>query len=236
MAKKQYFLGIDTETTMQNTVADFGAIVTDRKGNILAQAAILVQGHYGTYDLFHNEETGELWKRANLKGRMGHYQNMVDEGSRMIASVAAVNRWLEKALATYQPYLYAYNLPFDVDKCEKTAIDLSGFGKRFCLWAASADVWANTKKYKNFVMEHHCLNNVTKLGNATYKANAETMARFVLNNPEMPDEPHTAIEDLVDYELPILNRVLARRKASDLVSLTKPDWRKMQLKDHFTAK
>ena len=35
MAKKNYYLIIDTETTMQNTVYDFGALLVDQKGVIV---------------------------------------------------------------------------------------------------------------------------------------------------------------------------------------------------------
>ena len=34
MAKRDYFLIVDTETTQTDMVADFGAIICDRKGNI----------------------------------------------------------------------------------------------------------------------------------------------------------------------------------------------------------
>ena len=34
MAKKQFFAILDTETTMQDTVADFAIIIVDREGTI----------------------------------------------------------------------------------------------------------------------------------------------------------------------------------------------------------
>ena len=46
MSKKHYYLIVDTETTMDEKVADFGAVIIDRKGNIQAQAGILLNGIY----------------------------------------------------------------------------------------------------------------------------------------------------------------------------------------------
>ena len=44
MSKKQYFLIVDTETTQNNLVADFGAVIVDRKGKIITQCAVMVDG------------------------------------------------------------------------------------------------------------------------------------------------------------------------------------------------
>ena len=48
---KHYYLIVDTETTAKQTVADFGAIVMDRKGNIVEQFGVLLDGHFGTLPL-----------------------------------------------------------------------------------------------------------------------------------------------------------------------------------------
>ena len=39
---KHYYLIVDTETTRRDTVADFGAVVVDRKGKIVDQFGALV--------------------------------------------------------------------------------------------------------------------------------------------------------------------------------------------------
>ena len=41
---KQTFLIVDTETTISQTVADFGAVIVDRAGTILDQISVLVEG------------------------------------------------------------------------------------------------------------------------------------------------------------------------------------------------
>lgn len=238
MAKKEYILIVDSETANNAQIADFGAVVIDRKGNIQTQCAVLVNEVFGVHPLFVDStaDPESIWSQAGQKRRLNTYAAMLNGGTRMIASISAVNRWLDKVKSTFDPYLTAYNLPFDLDKANKTGIDLAQFEKRFCMWAAAADRWAFTKKYRQFALMCHAFNIPTKLGNMTYKANAEIMARFVLNNPNLEDEPHTALEDILFYELPIMVELAKKRKLKDFIGLTSPDWRKMQVKDWFSAK
>lgn len=245
MAKADYFLIVDTETTMDDKVADFGAVVCNRKGEIMTQCAVLTFGIYNDAEnhvLFHNDEAGALWKKSSLERRYSNYNAMLDGGTRMLAGVASINRWLDKVKATYNPYLTAYNLNFDLGKCANTGIDLTMFAdKQFCLWYASAEKWAMTKKYKNFALAVNAINPPTKPsrdfehGNCSFKTNAETMTRFVLNNPTLEDEPHTALEDVLYYELPILKQLVKTTKKDKWLNPPSFNWRNVQLRDHFIA-
>lgn len=236
MAKKDYFLIIDTETTIDQMVADFGAVVCDRKGKIYTQCAVLVNGIYTdmqNHPLFYVEDSDPVWSKASLETRYNRYNEMVKNGSRMIASVNAINLWLAKAIGKYDPILTAYNLAFDTHKCGETGIDLTGFSQRFCLWYASAQKWAHTRNYRQFILDNHYFNKPTKLGNMSYQTNAEVMARFVTGQPDLEDEPHTALEDVIDYELPILTRLVKTTKKDDYINPIEYDWNKMQVKDWF---
>ena len=238
MPKKDYFLVVDTETTMNDKVADFAAVVVDKKGNIHAQCAVLVRGVFGIDPLFYiaEENPESLWSKQGKDRRFDAYNEMVENGSRMIASVAAINKWLAKAAGKYDPILTAYNLPFDVDKCRKTGIDLDQFRQRFCLWRAAFNKWAFTRKYKNFVVSVHAFNAPTALGNMSYKTNAETMARFIFGQPDLADEPHTALEDVIDYEIPILLKLVnTTKKAQYMNPALGFDWKKVQVRDHFVS-
>jgi hypothetical protein len=189
------------------------------------------------HPLFHNYDKADtLWGKATLQARYDRYNAMVQNGSRMVATVAAINSWLAKAVAKYNPTLTAYNINFDEGKCANTGIDLTMFQSRFCLWYAAFTKWGHTKNYRNFVLQVHAFNPPTKLGNMSYKTNAETMCRFVLNKPMLPDEPHTALEDARDYELPILVELLKNKKKKDLLEIVPYDWRKTQVKDWFVAR
>ena len=249
---KDYFLIVDTETTMpkkdennpigmmgKELVADFGAIVVDRKGNIIHQCAVLVKGVYGEVSLFYmsGEDANNLWSKQVKDRRFTTYEMMLENGTRTLNSVVAINRWLERVMGKYNPMLTAYNLSFDLGKCENTGIDLSIFSDRFCLWYSAVDKWGQTKKYKNFVLDVHAFRPPTDLGNMSYRTNAETMARFILNKPNLDDEPHTALEDAIEYELPILLKLIKGQTRKQILTPPKGyNWRDYQVKDHFTAK
>jgi hypothetical protein len=232
MAKKQFFAILDTETTMADTVADFAIIIVDREGKIYNQCAVLVAGHYGTHELFHDKIANDIWGYAGLEKRKAAYNQMLDNGTRMVASVTAINRWINQAVGKYNPQLTAYNLAFDKSKCEKTGIDLSGFNQEFCLWQAAVGNICNKKQFKQFALENHAFNKVTEYGNMTFKTNAEIVCGFI--NGGFKAEPHTALEDARDFELPILQSILKSRKWRDNI---KPySWREFQTRDHFQAK
>lgn len=195
-------------------------------------------------DIFNNREEHCLFSkidaghfaRATLDERYTAYNNMLNTGVRMLASVAAINRWLARVNAEYSPILTAYNLAFDIDKMRNTGIDAEMFDKRFCLWYASFRKWAFTKQYRESCLQLHAFNTPTKLNNMSFKTNAETMCRFVTGNLRMPDEPHTALEDARDYELPILLRLVQTTKKKDFMEPEAFNWRQVQVKDWFIPK
>jgi len=241
MAKKQYFLIVDTETTQDNLVADFGAVICDRHGRIFNQCSVLTAGIYTNpelHPLFFDPSATDssLWSKRGADNRYKKYAAMIKEGSRMVASVAAINKWLAQVMGKYNPILTAYNLPFDTGKCRNTEIDLTMFSQSFCLWSAAYSRWAHTKQYKNFVLSVHGFNNVTKFGNATYQTNAEIMTRFLTGNPDLEDEPHTALEDIIYYELIIFKAFMRGKTVAQLKDIEPYNWRAVQLKDHFIAK
>jgi len=241
MAKKQYFLIADTETTQDNLVADFGAVVCDRHGRIYNQCSVLIGGIYDMSDkhpLFFDSSapSNALWSKRGADRRYKKYNKMLKNGTRMLASVAAVNRWLERVRGKYNPVLTAYNLRFDDSKCQNTGIELIIFSEGFCLWAAAYTKWAHTKRYKNFILQSHAFNKPTEIGNMTYQTNAEVMTRFIMNAPDLDDEPHTALEDVIGYELPILKAYLKNTPKKDLFNIDPYNWRAVQVKDHFKSK
>jgi len=231
MPRRKYFAIADTETTLKDTVADFGIIIVDKKGRIYAECAVLVAGHYGTHELFFNQDdAASIWSQQGLARRHAAYNAMLADGRRMVASVDAINRWLFKAVARFQPELTAYNLAFDLDKCERTGIDLSLFDSRFCLWQAAAGLFGHTKRYRQYVLDYHLFNPPTALQNMTYQTNAEAMCGFLSPNGYRK-EPHTALEDARDFERPILVEVVKRPKWREAA---KPyNWQDYQVNNWF---
>ena len=232
MAKKQYFAIVDTETTITDKVADFGIIICDRNGNIYSQCAVLIKDIFGVDSLFFNRDAKDIWSIASVARRMENYNNMLNTGTRMAASVNAINSWIAKAVIKYNPELTAYNLAFDKSKCDNTGINLGLFTKEFCLWGAAVGNICNTRKYREFVIQNHLFNNRTEYGNMTYSTTAEAVTGFLSGN--MTDEPHTSLEDIIGYELPTLVHILKKkdwRKKSIAYN-----WRSHQVKDYFGVK
>lgn len=229
MAKKQFFAILDTETTKNDTVADIGIVICDRKGNIAAQMAVLIKGHFDEMELFYNPADTGFWGKVAAQNRKKAYIEQLNNGARMLASVNAVNNWVAKAIGKYNPELTAYNLAFDRSKCLNTGIDLTGFKNSFCLWSAAVGNICHTKAYRQFVIENHLFNNTTEKGNMTYSTNAESVAGYL--SGEMVKEPHTAIEDAIYFELPILKHILTKRNWRKKIQAY--DWNQFQVRNHF---
>jgi hypothetical protein len=232
MAKKQYFMIVDTETTITDKVVDFAAVVCDREGKIYNQCAILVHETFGVDPLFYDQSQDSIWSKASLDRRMARYNTMLDSGIRSVASVNAINRWLDKAQEKYNPALTAYNLAFDNAKCANTGIDLSMFQDKFCLWAAAVGNITHTKAYRQFCLDNHLFNNRTDRGNMTYSTTAESVTGYLRG--ELSTEPHTALEDIIGYELPTLVHILAKKQWRG--KILPYAWSKHQVNQHFTAK
>lgn len=239
MSKKKFFLIVDTETTQTGMVADFGAVIVDKAGTIHKEMGILIGDFFSDRDrhpLFHiYGDKNDVFSKASLPARYERYEQMLQNGERYLASIAAVNRWLVKAAAQYSPVATAYNIAFDREKLTNSGILFNDlFPEQFCLWHASVAKWGNTKAFRNYVLNSHHFGARTKKGNMTMRTNAEAMAAFVTGN-EL-DEPHTALEDARDFERPILAALV--KNTSPQVYMNPPgyNWRNWQVKDHFIAK
>ena len=232
---KKFFLIIDTETTVTDKVADLGLIVADKKGNIEREYGLLVREIFNDREqhlLFHDQTADPLWGRRNLPRRYKHYENMLTDGRRMLASVPAINRLLAKIALQYRPVATAYNKAFDWGKCANTGIDLTLFPQTFCLWHAAAAKWGNSRAYRQFVLDNHLFGNRTKHGNMTFGTKADYMAKFILGN-DLPDEPHTALEDARDYELPILTTLVRNTSPRDYMNPPVYKWQDYQVRNAF---
>jgi hypothetical protein len=211
MAKKKFFLIVDTETTQTDKVADIGIVVCDKAGNIAYEGGFMVAEIFcdaQNHPLFHIfGDRNDVFSAASLPARRARYDDMIKDGRRMVASVAAINSLLAKINARYSPVLTAYNIAFDKGKCANTGIDLSHFQNSFCLWYAAAAKWGTSKPFLNFALENGYFGNRTKTGHVGVQTKADVMAKFILG-AGLPDEPHTALEDARDYERPILTALV----------------------------
>ena len=230
MAKAEHYLLLDSETTLLGNPYDLAAIVTNKRGEILHQLAVIV-ADYADQPLFYDIRN-PAWSLENAEKKKGNYALMLQNGQRTRASIAAVNKWLMMAISKYPGiYLTAYNLSFDYNVLNKAAIDLMPFTNRFCLWHAACNILAG-KKYYNFALAHHYFNDRTKKGNMTIQTNAERMAHYVKGYYQ--EEQHTALSDVIDFELPILKKIVNSKGWKN--KLEKPyNWNDFIVRDKYKA-
>jgi len=213
---KHYYLIVDTETTKKQTVADFGAVIVTKQGEIVERFGAMVLGHFGKMPLFADATAPDsaLWSEQSAKRREKDYYSMLDTGERSIASPALINQWLVRVNAQYAPVLTAYNLAFDLGKCRNTRIDLGIFGQSFCLMKAAKRQIGTLAEYHDFCHDNRFLTLALRKPSMT----ADTMAKFILG-VSLENEPHTALEDAQFYEAPILTKILESVTRKQLLEL-----------------
>ena len=217
---KHYYLIVDTETTQKNTVADFGAVIVDRRGKIHEQFGVLLHGHFGTIPLFSSSSlpAEEFFSTQMVHRRRKHYDTMLETGQRSLCSPQLVQLWLARILGQYDPIVTAYNLSFDFGKCANTGIDLGIFSERFCLMKAAWNTICELPEYDYFCRLH---NHITPTGKL--RRSADAVAKFVARDAHnsLEDEPHTALEDARDYEAMILGEILKTHTRKQLLEAGK---------------
>ena len=213
---KHFYLIVDTETTTKQTVADFGAVIVDRQGQIIDQFGAMVLGHFGKLPLFSDPSAAdsEIWSEQSAKRREKDYYAMLDSGERSISSVGLINQWLAATKARYNPVLTAYNIVFDLDKCARTYINLGMFNQKFCLMKAAKRDIGVLADYQQFCFDNGLLTAKLKRPQMT----ADSMAKYI-SGADLADEPHTALEDARDYEALILAYILKTKTRKQLMEL-----------------
>jgi hypothetical protein len=213
---RHFYLIVDTETTKKQTVADFGAVIVTKQGEIVERFGAMVLGHFGTLPLFADATAPDsaLWSEQSAQRREKDYYSMLDTGERSIASPALINQWLVRVNAQYSPVLTAYNLAFDLGKCRNTRINLGIFAQSFCLMKAAKRQIGTLAEYHEFCNDNGFLTAKRRDPSMT----ADTMAKFILG-VSLEDEPHTALEDAQFYEAPILTKILESVTRKQLMEL-----------------
>jgi len=215
---RHYYLIVDTETTQRGTVADFGAVIVTKQGEIVEQFGAMVLGHFGKLPLFSDPsaDADAFWSEQSAYRRAKNYDDMLESGERSISSPALINQWLAGINARYAPVLTAYNLAFDLGKCRNTRIDLGIFGQSFCLMKAAKRQIGTLAEYHEFCNANGFLTAKLRKPSMT----ADTMAKFILG-VSLEDEPHTSLEDAQFYEAPILTKILESVTRKQLLELGK---------------
>ena len=126
---KHFYLVVDTETTKRGTVADFGAVLMTKQGEIIEQFGAMVLGHFGKMPLFSDPaaDPAAFWSEQSAQRRAKNYDDMLESGERSISSVGLINQWLAGINARYSPVLTAYNIAFDSGQMPKHSHKLGNF-------------------------------------------------------------------------------------------------------------
>jgi len=219
---RHYYLIVDTETTQRGTVADFGAVIVTKQGEIVEQFGAMVLGHFGKLPLFSDPsaDADAFWSEQSAYRRAKNYDDMLESGERSISSPALINQWLAGIKARYNPTLTAYNLAFDLGKCRNTRINLGIFGSRFCLMKAAKRKIGVLACYQDFCKARGLLTAKLKRPSMT----ADAMAKYIADTEysgSLADEPHTALEDARDYEAMILTHILRDTTRAQILELGK---------------
>ena len=213
---RHFYLIVDTETTQRGTVADFGAVLITKQGEIVERFGAMVLNHFGSLPLFADATAPDssLWSAQSAKRREKDYYSMLESGERSISSVGLINQWLAGINARYAPVLTAYNIAFDLGKCRNTRIDLGIFAQSFCLMKAAKRQIGTLAEYHDFCNANGLLTAKLRKPSMT----ADTMAKFIFGT-SLEDEPHTALEDAQFYEAPILTKILESVTRKQLMEL-----------------
>ena len=219
---RHYYLIVDTETTQRGTVADFGAVIVTKQGEIVEQSGAMVLGHFGKLPLFSdpNADADAFWSEQSAYRRAKNYDAMLESGERSISSPALINQWLAGIKARYNPTLTAYNLAFDLGKCRNTRINLGIFGSRFCLMKSAKRKIGVLASYQDFCKARGLLTAKLKKPSMTADAMAKDIADTEYSG-SLADEPHTALEDARDYEAMILTYILRDTTRAQILELGK---------------
>jgi hypothetical protein len=205
---QHFYLIVDSETSKSGKVADIGAVLINRKGDVLEQFGCMVSGVFGKLELFSDPSALEddFWSEQSAVRRTKNYYEMIESGERSIASPALINTWLRGIKNRYNPVVTAYNYAFDLSHCRQTGINLGIFENSFCLMKA-AKAHIVDENYIEFCHKHDLLTKKLRRPSTT----ADTMSKFILGI-DLADEPHTALEDALFYEAPILKYLTVNKK------------------------
>ena len=225
MAKKKYFMILDTETC-GDLVFDYGYTVIDRKGNLVAEGSFVCEEFVNDpekLDMFHDRFTKTKIAQYYFSLYMGH-----DEFT--VMPFTEIRRTINTVQQAFNASVCAYNAAFDVKHLTKTA-EYFGYTNFFKtdvkymdIWNMALSVLCNSRNYLKFCAAHDL---TTAKGHP--QTGAEAVYRYLTNDAKF-EEKHTARADC-EIETYIFMRILRRKCKfdSDFVKICvhNPYWREI---------
>ena len=225
--KDLYIVGdIETANFAEDALAyDVGLAIIDRKGNVYDRKSFIVS------EIFVNEP--DLMKSAYYAHKIPEYLAEIERGGREVATFYKVVALLKEWNAKYKPKAFlAYNAFFDMSGLNRTQRYITKSKYRYalpyglqvqCIWHMACQTICSQKKYYDF-----CIKNgfVSKAGNIS--TSAETVYRFLTNNPVFQEE-HKGLED-VEIEAKIFAECIKKHKKMNR-KINRACWRLAQRKE-----
>ena len=199
-------LDIETANFTEDALAyDVGFVAHYNDGTILEKHSYVIK------DIFF--DMPDLMQSAYYSHKIPEYLEGIERGERVVASAYEVRKALHDVCKKYNvKVIMAYNASFDMNGLNRTQRYLTKSAYRWffpygikveCIWHMACQTICSQKKYYNFCQENGF---VSKSGNIS--TSAETVYRFLTNNPTFTEE-HKGLED-VEIETAIF--VTCRKK------------------------
>jgi DNA polymerase III epsilon subunit-like protein len=239
MSENIGYVIIDTETTSYDRAFDIGLVLTDLQGNILVKNGKPRAVGYMVSEIWEGlasqEDVVKITKENEKRRLLGlplfevpesvYYDNSelwgINTINRRLTTFDHLPRRIEKTEfikgvinsiinSGYIPV--AYNAKFDKEKLENTGIRINGW---LDLWGLSTQTLRKdtvlTARYVTKML--HTVRGVRESSRygvlPTIATSADLIYHFLIDD-KAPEEPHTALEDAMDYEQPLLKWSLSR--------------------------
>lgn len=228
MRKKDLYIVGDIETanfTEDALAYDVGLAVIDRQGNVYDRKSFIVS------EIFVHEP--DLMQSAYYAHKIPEYLADIERGGREVATFYKVVALLKEWNTKYKPKAFlAYNAFFDMCGLNRTQRYITKSKYRYalpyglqvqCIWHMACQTICSQKKYYKFCVENGF---VSKAGNIS--TSAETVYRFLTNNPTFQEE-HKGLED-VEIEAQIFAECVKKHKKMSR-KINRACWRLAQRKE-----
>ena len=197
---------IDTETTKNGYVYDFGVVIMNAAtGEVVATMNAIVE------ETFNNVSAMDT---SYYACKIPAYIEAINAGELEVLPFSECFKRFSSLLESYNVRsIWAYNMAFDFKALNKTIAELSnGFilsffpdgVKCYDLMSSAINLVGNTRRYQKWAIAHDY---VTPTGRA--RATAETMFRFISDDASFVEE-HTALSDAM-IEADILAHLVAKK-------------------------
>lgn len=195
MAKKKYFLVVDTETcnSVEEPIPyDIGWAICDKKGNIYEERSYVVA------EVFCNMQ--DVMASAYYAEKIPQYWNDMRDKKRRLEGMWKIRRQMMNDIKKYNiSTICAYNMAFDQKALNNLIRYVSKSWMRWwfpydleynCIWHEACQLLMARKTYIDFAIKNGL---ESKEGNLL--TSAEAVYKYITNNVDF-SEQHTGLEDV----------------------------------------